>query len=229
MPSLIFSKLREGRDIDQVKRLIASDRCPFYRRCANTRFMRASISHMATQKYKVRAANTAICRARRSSRLRYDVQSPRATGVAVEMRFIPSEFRSLALSFSPLPLSYPLSLSRSTCGRGCASEQCIHTYAASLCAYTYTRLHTYTYNSLTFPHPSLSLSFSLYLSFSAHFCSTTAARATDNVISIYIYAPDHPGLSIRTMHDTGDTVRHFGIASRIFPPGSCLFDKVIAL
>lgn len=80
------------------------------------------------------------------------------------MRFIPSEFRSLALSFSPLPLSYPLS--RSTCGRGCASEQCIHTYAASLCAYTYTRLHTYTYNSLTFPLPpplSLSLCISLFL------------------------------------------------------------------
>lgn len=68
---------------------------------------------------------------RRSLRLRYDVQSPWATGVAVEMRFIPSEFRSLAFFFSPLPLSYPFF--RSTYRQGCASEQCIHVYSLVMC------------------------------------------------------------------------------------------------
>jgi len=114
-----------------------------------------------------------------------------------------------------------------------------YTYAASLCAHVYVYIHTYIYIYIhTYTHThihissSLSLSpspLSLYVSLSAHFCPTTAARATDNVISIYIYASDRPRLSIQTMHDTSDTVRHFGIASRIFPPSSCLFDKVIAL
>lgn len=91
------------------KWLIASDRNASIND-ARILDLRVPVSVIWPHKNIVRAANTAICRARRSLRLRYDVQSPWATGVVVEMRFIPSEFWSLALSFSPLPpiLSFSL-------------------------------------------------------------------------------------------------------------------------
>lgn len=97
-----------------------------------------------------------------------------------------------------------------------------HIYTASLCAYSLSHTHTHAHIYTFIIYVWL-----LFLSFSlpAHFCPTIAARATDNVISIYIYASDRPRLSRYRRY----RVRHFGIASRIFPPGSCLFDKVIAL
>jgi len=123
------------------------------------------------------------------------------------MRFIPTEFRSLAFSFSPLrsPISaFALCV--------CASRQCIHVYSLVMCVRS---IYAYMYISLSLPPLSLSLSLSLSLAlslpFSAYFCPATAARAADNVISIYIYASDRPRLSI---HDGSARCRRYRMTFR---------------
>lgn len=99
---------------------------------------------------------------------------------------------TLRISF-PSTLSFSLSSSLLLSASECVREQAMYTH---VCIY----IHIYMYLCI---YIYICICWLVYLSlslvFSAHFCPTTAARAMDNVILIYIYASDRPRFSIQAM------------------------------
>jgi hypothetical protein len=158
--------------------------------------------------------------ARRSSRLRYDVQSPWATGG--------SGWNALythRISVSSI-LLLSSSLSHLLCRSVCTRERAMHTRVQP----RYVRAHTCMHVHVS-AHLFLSLT-PLFLSLHLPFSALLSLPPQEQRIMLFRFTYTRLTVPISrytVVYDAGDTGWHFGIASRIFPPASCLFDKVIIL